>query len=263
MQEKLRDMVWPAGLLGPMVKPPEWKHRWHEVRSFERDWNALMAAWKRWKSPIRELQRRAWEKEKDELRKWWFSLSRRERHYWLGRRDEGQFPNILAEARRFKGPKYQRGTIQMSAFGVAPIMTPGVSLSLDSANNNAINIDFSPPGPLEASFYCQTNGELYRVSSSGTTHDNDGDWITSNPTASVGDDYEVKWNYLSGSLTRLTGGSTNYSEDTWSRLNLERRVGQDTSASSTPSTFELDIGDYLASSSDVNQDYTVEAGNLI
>lgn len=257
------QLVLPAGIDGAIVKPMEWR-QWNDSKSFTNDWLFFIAPIKAYRRARMAVRLAHWELEKDFMRKWWFQLSRYERDRWIGRRVDGEFSNIMLAA-GFKGPKYQRGNFSLFPAGMLAAAGAAGTLSLVSANNSAINIDFSPPGFLEASYYCQDNGELYRISSSGTQHSTlfDDDWITSNPTADVGDDYEVKWNYISGNLSRLTGGSTNYSEDTWTQINLERRVGQDTDLSSTPSTFELDIGDNGASTSDVNQDYTVEAGNLV
>lgn len=262
--DRISANPWPAGPLGPMVMPQAW-HDYLGLPGFERDWNALMAAWKRWKRPIRAWQRYQWEREKNELRKWWFSLSRRERHYWLGRRDEGQFPNIVLQAmREFKGPKRQRGTIQMAFFGV---QLGGETLSLDAANNTATNVDFSPSEQLYATFQWRRDGQLRRDNSGGTstgrilTQINSAtDWVTPR-SSTVGDGYEIIWDFLTGNVTSINDES--FTEDTWTQLNLDERVGMQRQIASVANTFDIDIGVNGTSTSLVNQDYQIESGDLV
>ncbi len=235
-------------------------------RDFTRDWAAELARWKRWRHPFILAKSRKLDREKDAIRKWWFSLSRREQHYWLGRRNDGEFPNVIAQAmRNFKGPARQRGIIQMAFAGQA--LGGATVLALDAANNSAVNFDVGPTNSLYATFQAQNDGDFRRDNSGDTgigrqlTNINTAtDWITPRG-ASVGDDFEIKWNFLSGSAVRINDES--FTEDVWTALTADERVGQATTLSSLSSVFELDIGDVGTSTSIVNQDYSVEAGDII
>lgn len=257
------QLVLPAGIDGPIVKPLEWR-KWNDSKLFTGDWLDFIR-------PIKICRRiriayhiAQWEREKQFMREWWFKLSQRERDYLIGRRVDGEFSNIV-QAVWFKGPRYQRGSVSASAQGTVAAAAPSGTLELSSTDNFAINIDFNPPSPLDAGFGLLRDGTHDRVNNSGQNQINSsGDWITPR-NSTVGDDYETKWNLTAGSAARINDES--YSEDTWTTLSVGtgrgRYVGKSTSSASVQDTFEIDIGDDGASSSDVNQDYTVEAGDLV
>lgn len=231
-------------------------------RDFTRAWNAELARWKQWRHPFVMARAKAWESDKDTFRKWWFGLSRRERHSWLGRRADGELQNIL-KAVGFKSPKYQRGMI--GGFLASTTSAPsGAVLDLDAANNLAINVDISPPTPLDAGFGALRDGTFDRVNNTGQNQINSGtDWVTPR-TGVIGDDFEIKWNAI---INPAQINDENYTEDVWVTLSVGtgrgRYVGQSRQVASVASTFELDIGDVGTSTSIVNQNYQVEAGDLI
>jgi hypothetical protein len=257
------QLVLPAGFDGAIVKPLDWR-RWNDSERFIRDWLEFIRPIKIYRRARMAVRLARWEREKDFIRRWWFDLPRYERHCWIGRRADGEFPNIMLAA-GFKGPKYQRGNFAIFPAGTTALADGGATLELNSANNDATNVDISPPGALDAGFGLFRAGTHFRTNSAGTNQINSGtDWITPRDST-VGDDYEVKWNLTIGSALRINDES--YTEDTWVTLNVStgrgRYVGKSTSAPSIIDQFEIDIGDVSTSTSDVNQNYSVEAGDLI
>lgn len=248
-----------------MVMPREW-YDYCGLRGFDSDWNALMARWKCWKSPVRAWQQRQRDKQLDAYRAWWHSLSKRERDYWIGRRADGEFPNILQAAMgEFKGPKYQRGTIQMAAFGVSA----GAVLTLSSANNTATNIDFFPPDNLYAAFQFTDDGDVNRdntgddglIGAQWSQINSSTDWIRPAST-DIGDGYEIKWNITAGAAIDVNDES--FTEDTWTTMTVDEHVRMAWGTGVLPAavTFEIDIGVNGTSTSKVNQDYVIQSGDL-
>jgi hypothetical protein len=227
------------------------------------DFSRAVRIWRNWQRqhPVNRLDHWLWEQQKDRYRKWWFSLSRYEQDRLKAiREDTGQY--IVSH---FKGPKYQRGMLSGLSVKRSVTSGPSATLELNSANNTATNVDISPPTALDAGFGLFRAGTHFRTNSAGTNQINSGtDWITPRDSA-VGDDYEVKWNLTIGSAARINDES--YTEDTWVTLNVStgrgRYVGKSTSAFSVIDQFEIDIGDQGTSSSDVNQNYSVEAGDVL
>lgn len=225
------------------------------------DFKAAVRRWREWReqSPLYRLDRWLWEREKDRLRAIWFSLTPRQRQYLKDQRRETGVKILYAKP--FKGPRYQLG--MLSGMGVRrSAWDAGGTLALSASNNTATNVDFSPPSPLEASFEQRRDGTHYRTTNSITQINSGSDWITPR-NATVGDGYEVKWNHLTGLAARLTTGSTNYTEDSWFQIGSTRNVGQETDFSSQITTHEIDIGVNGSSTSDVNQDYQCEAGDIV
>lgn len=259
--------VWPSGMLGPMVMPLEWRDL-RDCKSFIKDWNNLMSWWKQWKRPYRAYQRQIREEEKNQLRKWWFSLSKRERDYWMGLRDEGHFPNIVQQVINFKGPKYQRGSVSAFPYGTVAAAGSGLTLTLSSTNNDAFNLEFNPSNGLYATFQWRDDGDLYRDNSGNnggtgrqlTQINSSTDWIRPAST-NIGDDYEIIWDFLTGTVSSINDES--FTEDTWTTMTLDERVGMVRQTASVQNTFDIDIGEDGTSTSLVNQDYTIEAGNLV
>ena len=231
------------------IDPPDFKvavRRWRQLRN---------------KSPIYLLDDWLWEREKNRIRRLWYELTPGQRQRLKDEReDTGQ---RILHMRPFNGLKYQRGmlsgmSVKRSATGAGP-----ATLNLGSAGNSATNVELSPSGPLDAGFGCLSNGQHNRVDADGTLQVDTDEWISSNPSVDVGDDYEVEWNQLTG--TALNDES--YTEATWTTINVGtgngRYVGQSSSAAAQIKTFEIDIGDVGTSTSDINQDYSVEAGELV
>ena len=246
-------LILPNGPLGRIamrplnIDPPDFKaavRRWRSLRN---------------KHPLWLLDEWLWEQQKNRYRAWWYSLSRREQDNLKGMRAETG-KRIISH---FKGPKYQRG--MLSGLGVkrANFEPPADALGLSASNNSATNTEVSPGGPLDAGFGLMRNGQHRRTNDGGTAQINDSsDWIN-NKGVDVGDDFEVIWN-------QLTGGAINdesYAEDAWATLDVSagrgRYVGMSTAAAAAVKTFEIDIGDVGTSTSDINQDYSIEAGDLL
>jgi hypothetical protein len=227
------------------------------------DFKAAVRRWREWReqSPLYRLDRWLWEREKDRLRAIWFSLTPRQRQYLKDQRRETGVKILYAKP--FNGPRYQLGMLSGMSVRRAVQAGGGGTLALSASNNTATNVDFSPGAPLQASFEQRRDGFHYRANSSGNNQINTGgDWVTPR-NAFIGDDYEVIWNHITGLLARLTGGSTNYTEDVWTTISTTRNVGQSTSSASIITTHEIDIGDVGTSTSDVNQDYQCEAGDIV
>jgi hypothetical protein len=256
--------IWPGGPLGSMVKPMAWR-KWNDCVSFLRDYDQVQQNWKRWKRPIHAYQNLLWEREKDGLRKWWYALSERERSYWLGRRADGEIKNIL-QATGFKSRRYQTGNFTMFPAGTMTLNK--YTLELSASNNTAANLDFSPPAPLYATFELQRDGDHARDDSGDTSNgrnpqliNTSGDWVTPR-SSTVGDRFEAKWNWLSGS-SAVAIDDENYTEDTWTTINTTLRVGKGWQSTAVSDEFEIDIGDDGSSNSDVNRNYFVEAGDIL
>jgi hypothetical protein len=245
--------------MGAIIKPMEWR-RHNDSKLFTRDWSNFIRPLKIRRRILMAYRQALVERDKNLARKWWFLLSKYERDCWFGIREEGQISNIyIASMDKWKGPKRQRGNFAMFPAG---IMAAGnFALALDSANNAAINIDFSPGGPLRAGFYIRDDGTFDRVNSSGTNQINTStDWVRPN-FANIGDDYEAIWNKLSGGAS--APNDETFTEDVWTTLTVDESVTDNRSTTSVPHGYEFDIGDDGASTSDVNQDYTAEAGDII
>lgn len=260
------QLCMPDGALGPIVKPMGWR-RLNDSKRFLRDWGRFIHPLKMRRRMLMTLRRQfIVEPEKERARAWWFSLSKRERSYWIGRREDGEFPNIVRAA-GFFGPKYQRGNFAMFPAGTAGTTSEAVpTLNLSSSNNDANNVEFNPSSALYATFQTARDGDLQRDQTgsvgSGRSLSNintGSDWIKP-ATATIGDDYEAKWNLLSG--TNFINDE-NYTEDVWTTLSSDLRVGQSRSVAASINNIEIDIGDDGTSTSDVNQDYQVEAGDLV
>ena len=254
------QLCMPSGALGPIIKPVEWR-RWNDSRLFGRDWFEFIRPLKIRRRIIMAYRQAQFERDKNEIRRWWYGLSAREQSYWLGKRADGEFSNIVLAA-GFNGPKYQRGNFGMFPAGTTAILG-SPTLGLASSNNAAFNIDFSPPGALDAGFGILRNGDHNRINSSGTNQINaTTDWVKPDG-ATIGDSYEVIWNQLTGSAIN----DESYTEDVWATINVGtgngRYVGHSTAAAAVSRTFEIDIGDDGASTSDINQDYSVECGELV
>lgn len=241
---------------------PEGRDLVRNSRSFKRDWLEFLRQWKIWKAdhPLKQIEDWLWEQEKNAWRKWWYSHTPGERQYMLDRRDDTQV--------RIFQPKYglrrfQRGNFAMFPAGTVAQDNIGRALNLGSAGNSATNVEFSPGGPLDAGFGLINNGQHNRVDSDGTNQVDTDEWINVNPEVDVGDDYEVEWNQLTG----IALNDESYTEATWTTINVGtgngRYVGQSTAAAAQVKTFEIDIGDVGTSTSDINQDYSVEAGELV
>jgi hypothetical protein len=251
----------PEGALGPIIKPMDWR-RHNDSKLFTRDWSSFIWPLKIRRRILMAYRQALIEREKNQARKWWFYISKYERDCWIGRRADGEFPNIAIQAGFFKGPKRQRGNFSMFPIGIGTA-TSFSTLGLASTSNLAINIDFSPPGPLDAGFGVLRDGTHDRINSSGQSQINSStDWITPR-NSTVGDDYEVIWNQLTGTNYL----DENYTEDTWTTIDTVssrgRYVGDSRSTASQSLTHEIDIGDDGTSTSDINQDYSVEAGEII
>ena len=254
----LHKEVCPYGPLGStIIKPLSWRIL-NDNKRFVDDWHTFVKRARQWQRihPVTLYKRAKWEREKNDWRKQWVKLSQYERDYWFARRrDEGI--NIFMTA--FKSPKYQRGSIGMMCG--AGTMTSGEVLSLSGANNTANNIDVSPPSPLRAGFSALRSGLFFRYNSAGNLQINGTtDWITPR-TGTIGDDYEIKWNLIS--TTFGAPNDENYTEDVWSTLSSTHEVWDFRDTISAPHKYEFDIGDNGTSTSDVNQDYSAEAGDLV
>ena len=257
----LNPNVCPAGpITGAIIKPPAWRVL-NDHKRFVSDWDNFVKRARAWQHvhPLRKLDAWLWERHKNEMRAWWFSLSKFEQdHLKSIRADTGQY--IVSH---FNGPRYQRGSIILTAFG-GSTGSSAATLALNSANNAATNIDVSPPSPLDAGFSIRRDGTHHRTNSAGINQINStGDWVTPR-NSTVGDDFEIIWNLTIGLAGRINDES--YAEDTWATINVSaagRYVGKSSSAPSISDTFEIDIGDDGTSTSDINQDYSVEAGDLV
>jgi len=231
----------------------------NDNKRFVDDWHTFVKRAREWQRvhPLTKLDNWLHENYKDRMRTWWFSLSKYEQDKLFSiRKDTGQYA-----ISHFPGPKYQRGNFAMFPAGSTSITAVGETLSLSSANNAAFNIDVSPPGPLDGGFGCLRDGTLDRTNSAGQVQINSStDWITPR-NGTIGDGWEVKWNLLTGSFN-----DENFTEDTWTTISVTGRgryVGESTDTPASSSTFEFDIGEDGTSTSDVNQDYSVEVGDLI
>ena len=257
----LNTDICPYGpLTGPIIKPMSWRVL-NDNKRFVDDWHTFVRQARHWQRvhPLRKLDDWLWENYKNRMRKWWADLPKYEQDRIFSiRKDTGQYA-----ISHFNGPKYQRGSIMMGAGGntlQAPI--GGSTLTLSTGNNTALNLDFSPPSPLDAGFGVIRDGTLDRTNSSGTSQINaTTDWIIPQDST-VGDGYEVKWNQLTGTAMN----DENFTEDVWTTISvtgLGRYAGHSTSSVSVIKTFEFDIGVDGASTSDVNQDYYVECGDIL
>lgn len=259
----LNPGVCPGGPLGgTIIKPVAWRVL-NDNKRFVKDWDAFVRSWKRWKkaNPLTRLDEYYFEQYLSGMRAWASTLSRYERARLFSIRRETGVKVIS----HYPGPRYQRGSILLSAFGVTSAAASG-TLELNAANNAAVNIDLLPATNLYATFYANRDGTFDRDETGSVgggrspAQINSGtDWITPRPT-NVGDDYEVIWNSLTGGAANMNDES--YTEDVWTTINFNTRVGLSRSASSITLTFEKDIGDVGTSTSDVNQDYSVTAGDL-
>lgn len=254
-------LILPDGFLGRIARRP---------RNIDPvDFEKVTKKWRYFRNihPVYMLDKFLWEREKNIWRKWWFHQTPAERKYMIDRRNEYFFyDKTHAEAKifqnaqyakEFKGPRYQLGALMGGSVRRA-IHGGGAVLSLSASNNTATNVDISPPGALDAGFGLTQGGNISRTNSSGTNNINTTtDYVTPRD-ATVGNDYEVIWNTLTSSFN-----DENFTEDVWTQLSSLRYVGHSTSAPSVFRTFEYDIGDNGTSTSDVNQDYTVECGDII
>lgn len=244
-------LILPNGPLGHIARRP---------RNIDPpDFRAAVKAWRSWRNvhPITRLDAWLWEREKNRLRKIWHELTPRQRRWFIDRRADIGRP--IVEMRPFKGFKYQRGMLSGMATRRAVMAGVAETLALDTAANIAVNIDFSPPSALDAGFGIQQSGFHSRTNSGGTSNINTGgDWVTPR-NATIGNGYEVIWNQLTGS----TMNDESYTEDIWATITTERYVGMSRQVSSSTNTFEIDIGVDGAEVSDVNQNYSVEAGDLV
>lgn len=248
-------LILPNGPLGRIARRP--------LNIDPPDFKAAVRVWREWRNGtyIYRLDEWLWEQEKNRLRKIWYNLTPRQRQYLKDRRADIDKP--IVEMRPFKGFRYQLGMlsgmgVRRSAWGAE-----GETLALSSSNNLALNVDFSPPGALDAGFGVLRDGTHDRVNSSGQNQINSStDWVTPR-NGTIGDDYEVKWNQLTGTAYN----DESYTEDVWTTINVGtgrgRYVGDSRSSVSQPKTHEIDIGDVGTSTSDVNQDYSVECGEII
>ena len=252
----------PAGPLGAIIKPLDWRPL-NDNKRFVKDWLGFIHPLKIRRRSLMAVRNWFWEREKNEMRRIWFSLSKYEQDRYFSMRDiDKTISNVSIQMMKdFKGPKYQQGNMTLFPAGTTAASGSGLTLALDAANNFATNIDVDPPGPLNAGFGVIRDGTHDRTNSGGTNQINSaGDWVTPR-TSTVGDDYEVIWN-----ITSSFFNDENYTEDVWTTINvtgLGRYVGHSASTPSVFKTFEIDIGDVGTSTSDVNQDYSVECGDLI
>lgn len=261
----LNPEVAPGGILtGPIVKPMAWR-RHNDHKGFVAEWHQFVRKCRNWQynHPIRKLDRFLWEREKDIWRAWWFQMTPAERKYLLAWRDDHDTKIFLNPvfAKEFKGFRYQKGFLSGGGARRAAWSGGGDTLTLGSSNNDAFNIDFNPGSPLRAGFYLRDDGTLDRVDSSGTAQINSSaDWVR--PTGvNKGDDYEAKWNKLTGGAS--APNDETFTEDVWTTLTTDESVTDNRSTASVPHSYEFDIGDDGTSTSDVNQDYSAEAGDII
>lgn len=254
----LNREVCPCGpLTGPIIKPVGWREL-NDHKRFVADWHQFLRDARRWQRahPIRKLDEWLWEREKNRIRELWYGYTPGERQRFKDIRAETGIR--ILDMRPFNGIKYQRGILSGLSVKRASL-GPGDTLALDSANNTAVNVEISPPSPLEAGFQLTRNCFLQRINFTGTNNINTaGDWVT--PRSSIkGDTYEVIWNVLTGD----TPDNASFTEDVWTQITTTRRVSEVEQGTVRSGTFEFDIGVTGKSSSDINQDYSWDAGDNV
>jgi hypothetical protein len=87
----------PEGALGPIIKPMDWR-RHNDSKLFTRDWSSFIRPLKIRRRILMAYRQALIEREKNQARKWWFYISKYERDCWIGRRADGEFPNIAIQA---------------------------------------------------------------------------------------------------------------------------------------------------------------------
>lgn len=215
----------PGGLFERFVFPIAFRERIHETR-FKQDWR---------------------------LTKFEFACLKMG---WDGEGDPKQWLTQFAKA--FNGPKKQRGSIILSAFGVQTGAAPSGSVAL--TNHTLSSVDLGNLVTSRAAFL--TTGVFSHTDDGVPTAVASGEWHSDEPST-TGANYEVR--YTSASKTGSSYTNPAAAGDTWIRIDLDRSWGHRIVAKSSPSAIgsgaDFELGDYLASSADDSGNITITAEN--